>query len=199
MPEALTQGLATPGLIWLLFTIGLAGIVRGFSGFGTALIFVPVANIFLEPKILYRANVMDVPVDDYELPLGKAEVVAMCTLPRGRAIVLACAKRGRRSAPVPTSDITDTRRRVSMAAAVRISRGVGALCRSWSARNKQTSRNLRRHTWHIRCIHFFACQRAHILTQSTHTDHDTVSCSLLPRGRLSRQQNTHAGGHGMRG
>ncbi|MEQ9676040.1 MAG: sulfite exporter TauE/SafE family protein, partial [Roseovarius indicus] len=50
MPEALTQGLATPGLIWLLFTIGLAGIVRGFSGFGTALIFVPVANIFLEPK-----------------------------------------------------------------------------------------------------------------------------------------------------
>ena len=32
-------------------------------------------TIFLEPKILYRANVMDVPVDDYELPLGKAEVV----------------------------------------------------------------------------------------------------------------------------
>jgi len=31
--------------------------------------------IFLEPKILYRSNVMDVPVDDYELPLGKAEVV----------------------------------------------------------------------------------------------------------------------------
>eukprot|EP00320_Phaeocystis_rex_P019074 CAMPEP_0119074464 /NCGR_PEP_ID=MMETSP1178-20130426/72128_1 /TAXON_ID=33656 /ORGANISM="unid sp, Strain CCMP2000" /LENGTH=357 /DNA_ID=CAMNT_0007056623 /DNA_START=44 /DNA_END=1117 /DNA_ORIENTATION=+ len=32
-------------------------------------------TIFLEPKILYRANVMDVPVGDYELPLGKADVV----------------------------------------------------------------------------------------------------------------------------
>lgn len=50
MPDALTQALATPGLIWLLCTIGLAGIVRGFSGFGTALVFVPVANIFLDPK-----------------------------------------------------------------------------------------------------------------------------------------------------
>ena len=41
--------LATPGFVWLLVAIGGAGIVRGFSGFGTALIFVPVANIFLEP------------------------------------------------------------------------------------------------------------------------------------------------------
>ncbi len=41
--------LATPGLIWLIATIGAAGIVRGFTGFGTALIFVPVAGIFLPP------------------------------------------------------------------------------------------------------------------------------------------------------
>lgn len=39
--------LATPGLIWLIATIGAAGIVRGFTGFGTALIFVPIASIFL--------------------------------------------------------------------------------------------------------------------------------------------------------
>lgn len=46
----LATALATQGLLWLIITIGAAGLVRGFSGFGTALIFVPVANIFLEPK-----------------------------------------------------------------------------------------------------------------------------------------------------
>ncbi|KAF3933700.1 hypothetical protein ABW19_dt0202305 [Dactylella cylindrospora] len=32
--------------------------------------------IFMEPKILYRAAVEEVPVDDYMLPLGKAEILA---------------------------------------------------------------------------------------------------------------------------
>lgn len=50
MPDALAQALATPGLGWLLPVIGVAGLVRGFAGFGTALIFAPVANIFLDPK-----------------------------------------------------------------------------------------------------------------------------------------------------
>lgn len=31
--------------------------------------------VFMEPKILYRASVEHVPVDDFELPLGKAQVV----------------------------------------------------------------------------------------------------------------------------
>ena len=31
--------------------------------------------VFLEPKALYRASVEEVPVDDYELELGKAEVM----------------------------------------------------------------------------------------------------------------------------
>ncbi|WP_377506532.1 TSUP family transporter [Octadecabacter sp. R77987] len=35
------------GFWWLFLTIGVAGIVRGFTGFGTALIFVPVAGRFL--------------------------------------------------------------------------------------------------------------------------------------------------------
>jgi len=52
MPEALGAALATPGLPWLLLAIGLAGIVRGFTGFGTALIFVPVAGIFLAPQVV---------------------------------------------------------------------------------------------------------------------------------------------------
>ncbi len=46
----LADVLATPGLIWLILTISIAGIVRGFTGFGTALIFVPVAGIFLIPE-----------------------------------------------------------------------------------------------------------------------------------------------------
>ena len=49
MPDALAQALATEGL-WALCLIYLAaGVVRGFSGFGTALIVVPVAGIYLEP------------------------------------------------------------------------------------------------------------------------------------------------------
>jgi len=50
MPDILEQVWATPGLFWLIFAISMAGIVRGFAGFGTALIFVPVAGIFLAPQ-----------------------------------------------------------------------------------------------------------------------------------------------------
>lgn len=50
MPEILTGALATPGLFWLAVAVAAAGFVRGFTGFGTALIFVPVANVFLDPK-----------------------------------------------------------------------------------------------------------------------------------------------------
>ena len=50
MPDLLSAVLVTPGLIWLIIAIGFAGVVRGFTGFGTALIFVPVAGIFLEPE-----------------------------------------------------------------------------------------------------------------------------------------------------
>ncbi|PJE26070.1 Sulfite exporter TauE/SafE [Pseudooceanicola marinus] len=49
--EAVTQGLAgafaSPGLFVLLFTCLAAGVVRGFAGFGSALIIMPVAGIFL--------------------------------------------------------------------------------------------------------------------------------------------------------
>ncbi|WP_300547411.1 sulfite exporter TauE/SafE family protein [Roseovarius sp.] len=50
MPDLILQVWATPGLIWLLLAISVAGIVRGFTGFGTALVFVPVAGIFLLPQ-----------------------------------------------------------------------------------------------------------------------------------------------------
>ena len=47
MPDALNDALALPGFWWLVAAISVAGIVRGFTGFGTALIFVPVAGLFL--------------------------------------------------------------------------------------------------------------------------------------------------------
>ncbi len=47
MPEAFLTALETPGLIWMVLTIAAAGIVRGFTGFGTAMIFVPIGTIFL--------------------------------------------------------------------------------------------------------------------------------------------------------
>jgi hypothetical protein len=34
--------------------------------------------IFLEPKVLYRSAVDEVPVGDYELPLGEADIVRRC-------------------------------------------------------------------------------------------------------------------------
>lgn len=50
MAETFGQALATPGLGWLILAIAVAGIVRGFTGFGTALVFVPVATVFIDPR-----------------------------------------------------------------------------------------------------------------------------------------------------
>ena len=47
MSEAFGLALAQPGLGWLLLTISVAGLVRGFTGFGTAMIFMPIAVQFL--------------------------------------------------------------------------------------------------------------------------------------------------------
>ena len=52
MPEALSAALAVPGLWWIAGAYLIAGVVRGFTGFGTALIVVPVAGIFLEPAAI---------------------------------------------------------------------------------------------------------------------------------------------------
>ncbi len=47
MPETVQGVLATPGLLWLVLTFLIAGVVRGFTGFGTALIVMPVAAVLL--------------------------------------------------------------------------------------------------------------------------------------------------------
>lgn len=49
MPDFLAQTLAQPGLGWLLTVALIAGLVRGFSGFGTAMVYLPVASGYLTP------------------------------------------------------------------------------------------------------------------------------------------------------
>lgn len=49
IPETLASILAMPGLIWLVSGALIAGVVRGFAGFGTAMIYLPVAGQYLSP------------------------------------------------------------------------------------------------------------------------------------------------------
>lgn len=49
LADALWQALATPGLGWLIVGAMLGGLVRGFSGFGTAMIYLPFAGQVLNP------------------------------------------------------------------------------------------------------------------------------------------------------
>ncbi|MEM6727107.1 MAG: sulfite exporter TauE/SafE family protein [Pseudomonadota bacterium] len=51
----MSGALALPGLTWVLLAVLVAGLVYGFAGFGAALIFLPVANIFVEPVIAVAA------------------------------------------------------------------------------------------------------------------------------------------------
>lgn len=55
MPEALTLALAVPGLVWVCLAAGLSGLVYGFAGFGSALVFMPLAVIFLPPPLAIAA------------------------------------------------------------------------------------------------------------------------------------------------
>ncbi len=60
MPDALAAAFATPGLGWLVAAVFVAGMVRGFAGFGTAMVYLPVAGQFLDPfEALTTLVVMD--------------------------------------------------------------------------------------------------------------------------------------------
>ena len=45
----IAEALATDGLIWVLVAAFFAGLVRGFTGFGTAMVYLPVAGQMLSP------------------------------------------------------------------------------------------------------------------------------------------------------
>lgn len=49
MPDVFAAAFATDGLIWLVVAVFIAGVVRGFAGFGSAMIIMPVASAVLSP------------------------------------------------------------------------------------------------------------------------------------------------------
>jgi len=49
MPDAWAMALGAGGLIWLILAVFVAGLVRGFAGFGSAMIIMPVASSVLTP------------------------------------------------------------------------------------------------------------------------------------------------------
>jgi len=49
MLDALNAALSTEGLLWLIGAVTVAGMVRGFTGFGSAMIIMPVASSVLAP------------------------------------------------------------------------------------------------------------------------------------------------------
>jgi uncharacterized membrane protein YfcA len=49
MPDLVTSAFATEGLVWLVAAVFVAGLVRGFVGFGSAMIIMPVASSVLSP------------------------------------------------------------------------------------------------------------------------------------------------------
>lgn len=55
LPDGLALALATPGLGFLLGAAALAGLVYGFAGFGSALIFIPLANALVGPILAVPA------------------------------------------------------------------------------------------------------------------------------------------------
>jgi uncharacterized membrane protein YfcA len=60
LSEGLNTVWATDGLLWIGFAAFVAGLVRGFTGFGTAMIFLPVAGQLLPPiTALTVLTVMD--------------------------------------------------------------------------------------------------------------------------------------------
>lgn len=49
MPDIFASALATEGLMWIAIGTLIAGMVRGFAGFGTGMIYLPVASQYLGP------------------------------------------------------------------------------------------------------------------------------------------------------
>ncbi|MFY9209611.1 MAG: sulfite exporter TauE/SafE family protein [Aestuariivita sp.] len=60
MPDLFAQVSALPGLGWLISVAFLAGIVRGFCGFGTAMVYMPIATSIVGPfAALISMTIMD--------------------------------------------------------------------------------------------------------------------------------------------
>jgi uncharacterized membrane protein YfcA len=94
MPELWGLLIGVPGLVWILLTSLVAGVVYGFAGFGAALIFMPVATIFISVELAIAsfsvsalASFVTVVPGAWQVAERKAVVVmiivASCTIPIG--------------------------------------------------------------------------------------------------------------------
>lgn len=98
MMDALSQVFAIPGIGWLFAAAFVAGVVRGFAGFGTAMVFLPVAAQVVDPVWAIMVNmVMDgigplpaIPAalrNGHPRDLARLVVGTMVMLPVGLAVL----------------------------------------------------------------------------------------------------------------
>lgn len=102
MPDAAIEALGYPGLWWLVAGIFVAGCVRGFAGFGTGMIYLPVAAQVLPPvwaittivicDVLGPAVIAPKAIRHAHLPdLGRLLAGTLVGLPLGLAALFAVA------------------------------------------------------------------------------------------------------------
>lgn len=91
MAEALSGAFDVPGLWFLVAAAAVAGLVRGFAGFGTGLIFMPMAGTVLAPVAAIAVmTAMDVLGLLPQLPraLARAERAEVARMTAGAALLL---------------------------------------------------------------------------------------------------------------
>ena len=89
MPELAPGVFDTPGLPWLAATFLIAGLVRGFAGFGTALVFMPIGALFLPiPLAIALVTVAGMIAWPLILPRGLARADRAEVLTLGAAAIV---------------------------------------------------------------------------------------------------------------
>ncbi|MEL7343439.1 MAG: sulfite exporter TauE/SafE family protein [Pseudomonadota bacterium] len=87
----IAEAFATPGIAWLIFAAFLANAVRGFSGFGSGMIYIPIASRVLEPvEALATMAIFDflAPVPILRSSLKRADKVDLLILFLGLAMLM---------------------------------------------------------------------------------------------------------------
>lgn len=94
MIDGLVSALAIDGLIWIGLAAIVAGVVRGFAGFGAGMIFIPFAGVFVDPiTVVVGLQIMDglgaLPLlprgyrDGEPGQIARLSVAAILTIPLG--------------------------------------------------------------------------------------------------------------------
>ncbi|MEM0977652.1 MAG: sulfite exporter TauE/SafE family protein [Pseudomonadota bacterium] len=90
MVEMFAEALRTPDLLWVCFGALIAGVVRGFAGFGTAMIYLPVALSVLDKEVaLITLLVMDLigPIPNVPRFLRDGKLSELAKLVIGAAVL----------------------------------------------------------------------------------------------------------------